>query len=165
MKLEGTSAQPGLKFIASKGNGLAMVVWTCDFTLGHCGPFATFQLTREDSVATARRAARRSSTRVRMDHLSLSRADTLDPRLTQINWTYESVCVRASSHHGYELLPCHEIRRTIYPIGQVTRRSIRRPLTVSECPAQQDTTINAAQSYHMWRRNISLFRFNMVQLF
>ena len=37
MKLEATSTQPDLKFVASEGNGLVMIVWTCDVELGLCG--------------------------------------------------------------------------------------------------------------------------------
>jgi hypothetical protein len=36
MKLEGTSTQPVLKLLTSESNALVMIVWTCDFKLGHC---------------------------------------------------------------------------------------------------------------------------------
>ena len=36
MKLKETSTEPGLEVIASEGNGLVMIVWTCDFELCRC---------------------------------------------------------------------------------------------------------------------------------
>jgi hypothetical protein len=66
MELEATSTQRGLKFVASKGNGLVMIVWTCDFKLGHCGHSLGYSLREKIRLRQPRDQHGNPSTRVRM---------------------------------------------------------------------------------------------------